>query len=244
MNIQDIKILKISIFLISLLLIPIIQTSYETKTTTDMLVPMNYTVDPFSDIHLKSNPNICIFSSNDREIKAGKQAVHDWQVSMQRYTKDYQNWNLTPTVHSKINNIERTGCNVEIYYSKAPQYFDDPTVQGVEKNFEYKGIIEVYTTQIYFPSSFAVVKDTSGKLRPIPNQHPDVPYDNLVTVTEHELGHAFGLGHELQDSIMRQGYLVQHITSKDCKNMVQIHGLDWNTTTKKYFTIVPTEFDR
>ncbi|TLX83193.1 MAG: hypothetical protein E6L00_01755, partial [Thaumarchaeota archaeon] len=67
----------------------------------------------YLDHKYKSDPYLCIYSSNPRDIKIAQTAISDWQSHLRDYTKNYNAW----SIKIGINEQDRTTCTAEIIYS-------------------------------------------------------------------------------------------------------------------------------
>ena len=76
-----------------------------------------------------------------------------------------------------------------------------------------------------------MVTDTSGKLRPAPSTFVSLSDRQILSITEHELGHVFGIVHDddnpTSDTAMSQGLEnanTAHITDSDVSQVVEKYG--------------------
>ncbi len=193
-------------------------------TIPSALASPSITIKPiYVDFRFHKKPIICIFGSDQGAINIGIDSITEWRDNLRNYTKN-SGWDITVTVNPK----QISSCSTEIHFVKEPTLFSDVSgTQGVTMFQEDRAIVEVYTTQYYEPTAFKLVKDGSNKERPVAGQYTDVPLDHLKSVTEHELGHVFGLSHQKDNSIMVTGYVISHISNKDCQRVVAKYGEDW-----------------
>jgi hypothetical protein len=177
----------------------------------------------YVDFKFHEKPTICIFGSDKGAINVGIDSITEWRDKLRSYTRN-SGWDMTVTVNPQ----DISSCSTEIHFVKKPALFSDVTdAQGVTMFQADRAIVEIYTTQYYEPAAFKLVKDNSNKERPVAGQYADVPLSHLKSVTEHELGHVFGLSHQKDNSIMVTGYVISHISNKDCQLVVAKYGEDW-----------------
>ena len=195
----------------------------------------------YLDHKYKSDPYLCIYSSNPRDIKIAQTAISDWQNHLRDYTKSYNTWNIK----IGINEQDRTACTAEIIYSPYPNTdkFDDANnawwnqkvteskVLGLTYTFWDRAWVYVFTSQYYFPEQTQMVSDSSGKLRPAPSTFVSLSDRQILSITEHELGHVFGIVHDddnpASDTAMSQGLdnaNTAHITDSDVSQVVEKYG--------------------
>src|SRR2546428_4003016 len=195
----------------------------------------------YLDHKYKSDPYLCIYSSNPRDIKIAQTAISDWQNHLRDYTKNYSAWNIK----IGINEQDRSACTAEIIYSPYlnTDKFDDANnawwnqkvteskVLGLTYTFWDRAWVYVFTSQYYFPEQTQMVSDSSGKLRPAPSTFVSLSDRQILSITEHELGHVFGIVHDddnpASDTAMSQGLEnanTAHITDSDVSQVVEKYG--------------------
>jgi len=208
--------LKLIIVLLFIAITPLSASGYE-----------YYETNPYNMIN--KDPTVCYISFEYVEIyeNVTKQAISDWQTGLKEYTNNYDAWNIyykfiqndyEDDVRSDIDSL---GCDIFVDFTDTVYNRIDGTVSDFNGNYgtvvSGHGLIEISTSN-------------------------GLSYEQLVTTTTHELGHAFGLGHYITDedeiveqwtqgtylpSIMMQGLPSQNskqITELDLKKMVTLYG--------------------
>jgi hypothetical protein len=76
-----------------------------------------------------------------------------------------------------------------------------------------------------------MVADSTGKLRPAPSTFVSLSDRQILSITEHELGHVFGITQDddnlTSDTAMSQGLEnanTAHVTDKDVSQVVERYG--------------------
>jgi len=195
----------------------------------------------YLDHKYKSDPNLCIYSTNPRDIKIAQQAISDWQTHLRDYTKNYNAWNIK----IGINQQDRSQCTAEIMYSPYPntdkfessdnawwnERVTESKVLGLTYAFWDRAWVYVFTSEYYFPNQTQMVDDGSGKLRPAPSTMVSLSDRQILSITEHELGHVFGITQDdnnpTSGAAMSQGLEnanTAHITDGDVSQVVQKYG--------------------
>ena len=219
----------------AIFVISIIPHSYADIASIDIERPS------YLDHKYKSDPYLCIYSSNPRDIKIAQMAISDWQTHLRDYTKNYNAWNIK----TGINEQDRSQCTAEIMYSASPSTdkFDpaenawwnnkvtESKVLGLTYTFWDRAWVYVFTSKYYFPEQTQMVKDSSGKLRPATSTLASLSDRQILSITEHELGHVFGIIHDddnlTSDSAMSQGLEnaeTAHVTDSDVSQVVEKYG--------------------
>jgi hypothetical protein len=195
----------------------------------------------YLDHKYKSDPYLCIYSSTPRDLKIAQTAISDWQNHLRDYTKNNDAWNIKVG----INEQDRTQCTAEIIYSPYPntdkfestgnawwnhQVTKSKTL-GLTYTFWDRAWVYVFTSQYYFPEQTQMVSDGSGKLRPTLSTFVSLSDRQILSITEHELGHVFGITHDddnpTSDAAMSQGLEnanTAHITDSDVAQVVERYG--------------------
>src|SRR5438132_8813439 len=195
----------------------------------------------FLDHKYKSDPYLCIYSDNPRDIKIAQTAINNWQNQLRDYKKNYDSWNIK----IGINEQDRTQCTAEIIYSPYPNTdkFDDTNnawwnhkvteskALGLTYTFWDRAWVYVFTSKYYFPEQTLMVSDGTGKLRPATSTLATLSDHQILSITEHELGHVFGIIHDdenpTSDSAMSQGLENAnnaHVTDSDVSQVVDRYG--------------------
>src|SRR5438132_8018373 len=195
----------------------------------------------YLDHKYKSDPYLCIYSSNPRDLKIAQTAISDWQNHLREYTKDSTAWNIK----IGINEQDRSQCTAEIMYSPFPNTdkFDsdgnawwnekvtESKVLGLTYAFWDRAWVYVFTSQYYFPNQNQMVDDNSGKSRSVPSTFVPLTDRQILSITEHELGHVFGIIHDddnpTSNSAMSQGLENAnnaHVTDSDVSQVVDRYG--------------------
>jgi hypothetical protein len=195
----------------------------------------------YLDHKYKSDPYICIYSSNPNDLKIAQVAITDWQIHLKDYTKNYNSWN----VKIGINEQDRSQCTTEIMYSPYPntdkfdpadnawwnQKVTQSKVLGLTYTLWDRAWVYVFTSEYYYPTQTQMVEDSSGKLRAVSNTSVSLSDKQILSVTEHELGHVFGIVQDddnpTSGSAMSQGLQnakSAHITSSDVSQVIQKYG--------------------
>ncbi len=154
---------------------------------------------------INQQPTICIFEPDDprvdektwqRWLSDAKAAIDEWEsILKQRSTTAHAKWNIEvveiPKEKQFLYNPE--ACNIEVYFTDTPLP-DDPSALGWY--YVGMGLIEMLYIQSefcgreYFPEygfyfNTYCFKDSLERPK------------KMAAVLQHELGHAFGLGHYL-----------------------------------------------
>jgi hypothetical protein len=231
---QNIKTI-VAIALAATFLVSTVPYSYADIASVEIVKPT------YLDHKYKSDPYLCIYSSNPRDLKIAQEAISDWQTGLRDYTKNYNAWNVKVGVNSQ----DRSQCTAEIMYSPFPNTdkFDSADnawwnervtaskALGITYPFWDRAWVYVFTSEYYYPAQTQMVEDSSGKLRPVPDTFVSLSDRQVLSITEHELGHVFGI---LQDdenlssgSAMSQGLEnanTAHITASDVSQVVERYG--------------------
>jgi len=204
-----------------------ISAAMSLNSYTNLISVTEQTVSPVLFDHLYSGyPVFCIFGNQDDYISESMNAIYDWQAKLRNTSGDFHHWNMTVLT----NPANPKTCTTEIHIMKYPEDLFWQNM-GIQYNTEKKGIIWVYTETYYFLDKHKLVKESSGKWRPIPFDYEDIPINVFGSVVRHELGHDFGLEHQANNSIMVTGFGVNHITREDCLNVIKKFGNDWKDHT-------------
>jgi hypothetical protein len=195
----------------------------------------------YLDHKYKSDPYLCVYSDNPRDLKIAQTAISDWQNHLRDYTKNYNAWNIK----IGINQQDRTQCTAEIIYSPYPntdkfdgtdnawwnQKVSESKALGLTYTFWDRAWVYVFTSQYYFPEQTQMVADSTGKLRPAPSTFVSLSDRQILSITEHELGHVFGITQDddnlTSDTAMSQGLEnanTAHVTDKDVSQVVVRYG--------------------
>src|SRR6267143_5483668 len=225
----------VAIAFAAMFVISIVPHSYADIASIDIERPV------YLDHKYKSDPYLCIYSNNPRDIKIAQTAITDWQNHLRDYTKNYNSWNIK----IGINQQDRSQCTAEIIYSPSPNTdkFDDTNniwwnhkvteskALGLTFTFWDRAWVYVFTSKYYFPEQTQMVKDSSGKLRPATSTLASLSDRQILSITEHELGHVFGITHHddnpTSDSVMSQGLEnadTAHVTDSDVSQVVEKYG--------------------
>jgi hypothetical protein len=231
---QNIKIM-VAIAFATMFLMSAIPHSYADIASIDIQKPT------YLDHKYKSDPYLCIYSSNPRDIKIAQSAISDWQTHLKEYTKNYNAWNIK----IGINEQDRSQCTAEIMYSPFPNTdkFDsegntwwnekvtESKVLGLTYAFWDRAWVYVFTSEYYFPNQTQMVEDSSGKSRPVPSTFVSLTDRQILSITEHELGHVLGIIHDddnpTSNSAMSQGLENAnnaHVTDSDVSQVVAKYG--------------------
>src|SRR5256885_190165 len=195
----------------------------------------------YLDHKYKSDPYLCVYSSTPRDLEIAKTAITDWQTHLRDYTKNYNAWNIKVG----INEQDKTLCTAEIIFSPSPNTdkFDasgnawwnhqvtESKALGLTYTFWDRAWVYVFTSQYYFPEQTQMVSDHSGKLKPVASTFVPLSDRQIFSITEHELGHVFGITQEDEnlssDTAMSQGLEnanTAHITDSDVSQVVEKYG--------------------
>ena len=188
-----------------------------------------YETNPYNT--LSSDPTVCYISFEFTQSyeDVTKQAISNWQDSLQQYTNNPDIWNIYYSFIQNDyeddvrNDIDSLGCDIFIDFVKGVE-----SVSG-EIILDYNG--NTLTTT----SGHTVIQISTSN---------GLSQEQLISTTTHELGHAFGLGHYITNedeliekwkngidfpSIMKQGLPLENIpqiTELDLKKMVTLYGND------------------
>ena len=188
-----------------------------------------YETNPYNT--LSYDPTVCYISFEFTQSyeNVTKQAISNWQDSLQQYTNNPDIWNIyyksIPIDHyDDVNdNVDSLGCDIFIDFT------DKVYINADEISSDANG-----TTGGLVSGHILIEISTSNGLS----------QEQLISTTTHELGHAFGLGHYITDedeliekwkkgidfpSIMKQGLPsdgIPQITELDLKKMVTLYGND------------------
>ena len=195
----------------------------------------------YLDHKYKSDPYLCVYSSNPRDLKIAQTAISDWQTHLRDYTKNYNAWNIKVG----LNEQDRTQCTAEIMYSPSPNtdkfdsteniWWDNKVTEskalGLTYPFWDRAWVYVFTSQYYFPEQTQMVSDGSGKLRADVSTLVPLSNKQIQSITEHELGHVFGITEDdnnpSSEGAMSQGLEnanTAHITDADVSQVVEKYG--------------------
>ena len=195
----------------------------------------------YFDHKYKSDPYFCIFSSNPRDLKIAQNAISDWQSHLRNYTKNYNAWNIK----IGINEQDRSQCTAEIMYSPYPNTdkFDGAEnawwnervsgskVLGITYALWDRAWVYVFTSEYYLTAQTQMIEENDGKLRPIAHTYLPLSDRQILSITEHELGHVFGIllddNNLTSNTVMSQGLenaKTAHITNSDVAQVVQRYG--------------------
>ena len=220
----------------AMFVIGIVPHSYADIASVDIVKPT------YLDHKYKSDPYLCIYSDNPRDIKIAQTAITDWKNHLKTYTKNHNAWNIK----IGINEQDRSACTAEIMYSPYPNtdkfdgivnaWWNDKVTQskalGLTYTFWDRAWVYVFTSKYYFPEQTQMVQDSSGKLRPATSTLVSLSDRQILSITEHELGHVFGIIHEddnpTSNNIMSQGLEnanTAHVTDSDVSQVVEKYGI-------------------
>ena len=225
----------IAIAFVTMFVLSTIPHSYADITSVDIQKPT------YLDHKYKSDPYLCVYSSNPRDLKIAQAAISDWQSHLKSYTKNYGAWNI----NVGLNTQDRTLCTAEIMYSPQPStdkfdaaenaWWDHKVTEsktlGLTYTFWDRAWVYVFTSEYYFPDQTQTVNDGSGKLRAVPSTMVSLSDKQIQSITEHELGHVFGIADDdsnpSSNGIMSQGLEnanTAHITDDDLSKVVEKYG--------------------
>ena len=188
-----------------------------------------YETNPYNT--LSSDPTVCYISFEFTQSyeNVTKQAISNWQDSLQQYTNNPDIWNIYYSFIQNDyeddvrNDIDSLGCDIFIDFV---EYVDD----------HFGGVIEEFngnTSDLASGHKLIEISTSNG-----------LSQEQLISTTTHELGHAFGLGHYITNedelveqwnqgtylpSVMIQGLPSQNskqITELDLKKMITLYGND------------------
>ena len=188
-----------------------------------------YETNPYNT--LSYDPTVCYISFEFTQSyeDVTKQAISNWQDSLQQYTNNPDIWNIyyksIPIDHyDDVNdNVDSLGCDIFIDFVDIIYSNTDGSVLDVNGNM---GTLT---------SGPAILDISTSK---------GLSYEQLISTVSHEMGHAFGLGHYITNedeliekwkkgidfpSIMKQGLPsdgIPQITELDLKKMVTLYGND------------------
>ena len=229
---HKIALMAASVFI--LFIFSIVPHSYAQITSVEIDKPT------YLDHKYKSDPYLCIYSSNTRDLKIAQDAIHDWQNHLKNYTKNYDAWNIK----IGVNEQDISKCTAEIMYSISPntdkfdstdnawwnQKVTQSKVLGLTYAFLDRAWVYVFTSE-YYSEKTQMIQDASGKLRSVPNTFVSLSDKQILSITEHELGHVFGIVNDdnnpTSDGVMSQGLVnanTAHITYGDISQVVQKYG--------------------
>jgi len=195
----------------------------------------------YLDHKYKSDPYLCVYSSTPRDLKIAQTAITDWQNHIRDYTKNQNAWNIKVG----LNEQDRTLCTAEIIYSPSPNtdkfdsagnaWWDNQVTKskalGITYTFWDRAWVYVFTSKYYFPDQTQMVSGVSGKLKPVASTFAPLSDRQILSITEHELGHVFGITQEddslKSDTAMSQGLenaKTAHITDNDVAQVVEKYG--------------------
>ena len=183
-----------------------------------------YETNPYNT--LSSDPTVCYISFEFTQSyeNVTKQAISNWQDSLQQYTNNPDIWNIyyksIPIDHyDDVNdNVDSLGCDIFIDFT------DKVYINADEISSDANG-----TTGGLVSGHILIEISTSNGLS----------QEQLISTTTHELGHAFGLGHYITNedeliekwnesidvpSIMIEATDIEKITELDLKKMVTLYG--------------------
>ena len=210
--------LKLILLLSFIIITPLAASGYE-----------YYETNPYNTI--SADPTVCYISFEyiQEYEDITKQAITNWQYSLQQYTNNPDKWNI---YYSFIQNdyeddvranIDSLGCDIFVDFVKE--------VESVSGEFiKYYNGNTLTTT-----SGHTVIQISTSN---------GLSNEQLISTTTHELGHAFGLGHYITNedellnnwdqgidipSIMIEDAVsvgVKQITDLDLKKMVTLYGID------------------
>ena len=225
----------VAIAFVTMFVFSAIPHSYADIVSVDIKRPI------YLDHKYKSDPYLCVYSSNPRDLTIAQNAIADWQNHLRDYTKNYNAWNIKVG----INEQDKTLCTAEIIYSPSPNTdkFDSSgnawwnhqvtksKVLGLTYTFWDRAWVYVFTSQYYFPDQTQMVSDGSGKLKSVPSTLVPLSDRQILSITEHELGHVFGITRDdanpTSDAAMSQGLEnanTAHITDGDVALVVEKYG--------------------
>ena len=206
--------LKLILLLSFIIITPLAASGYE-----------YYETNPYNTI--SADPTVCYISFEyiQEYEDITKQAITNWQYSLQQYTNNPDKWNI---YYSFIQNdyeddvranIDSLGCDIFVDFVKE--------VESVSGEFiKYYNGNTLTTT-----SGHTVIQISTSN---------GLSNEQLISTTTHELGHAFGLGHyitnedelierwnnDIAPSIMVKAIDTEQITELDLKKMVTLYGTD------------------
>ena len=211
--------LKLILLLSFIIITPLAASGYE-----------YYETNPYNTI--SADPTVCYISFEyiQEYEDITKQAITNWQYSLQQYTNNPDKWNI---YYSFIQNdyeddvranIDSLGCDIFVDFTDTitPDY--DGTTHETSNG----------TTGRLVTGHTVIEISTSNGLS----------QEQLVSTTTHEIGHAFRLGHYItnEDELLQQwdqgidipsimiedavSVGVEQITDLDLKKMVTLYGTD------------------
>ena len=177
---------------------------------------------------------MCVFSDYEEKAQIVKEAILEWEYKLIQYT-DSPHWILNKVV----NPDGPDNCGVIINVESHPEKFckkncGNRLVSLGNWKVDRIPIITVYHTEYY--NHVYKTEKIAGKDYPVrPLAYRDIDDSMLKQVTQHELGHIFGLKHvyakDIPTSIMVTGHPSNYkesivITKSDLENVVELYGSD------------------
>ena len=185
-----------------------------------------YETNPYNTISY--DPTVCYISFEFTQSyeDVTKQAISNWQDSLQQYTNNPDIWNIYYSFiqndyeNDVRNDIDSLGCDIFIDFT------DNFTPEHDGSILDVNG----FTGRILSGHTVIEISTSNGLSK-----------EQLISTTTHELGHAFGLGHYITNedeliekwnesievpSIMIEAIDTEKITNLDLKKMVTLYGND------------------
>jgi len=161
---------------------------------------------------------VCIDIDYMPVLQPTLEAIVEWEYMLTFYTQSY-GWYL----NKLVNPDDYSECDIVINPQKYPEKYweipeDDIYLGYFSQHLEFKKIVSYYEKFWDNPQYKRI-----GKY-PIPYELEDMPVGNYKTILKHELGHAFGLKHTSEYSIMQGGYGVRGIVARDLAMIVTLYG--------------------